>query len=426
MPARLACAPRKLNWCRFRSPATGIHRLRRRCGTGLVLRFPSSNLAPSRLSFVAASRIGLVARCIVRFIGDTYRSWSARRGGRMWYCTIRYLPRCFLVGELGVVRMHRNLACAEPPAEDGQVASRQCGASVPVRGIWPAARQIAACLWRRHSPGHSSDAVHRLRRRNAGRRQLARAPDRMHRSMGPCPRHVVDLRGGTKILGRIAMAVQAPLHLQRVLLIHQRHLVHAAMTAGAANALVHMDRVIEVHIIRQIMHLDPEDRLARRPAIAHRSQQVGIRPDLRVTVDTGLGRGNARVARFLHRRVTVLALQAQTLYVVLVAERNRLVRALPLAGDPRASAAGSSAATPSAITINPERTRLIRASELELRSKICAMNANPYFIAWLRGRCKGYPARPVTMIGYCTTFFLDRTSEYISRFFAGNTHHPKS
>ena len=107
------------------------------------------------------------------------------------------------------------------------------------------------------------------------------------------------------------------------------------MTSRTANPLVDVDGVVEIHVIRQIVHLDPGDGIAGRPTIAHRRQQVGIGPDLGVTVDAGLGRRNAGIARFLHRRVAILALQSQALNVVLVAEWDRLLRALALAGDPR-------------------------------------------------------------------------------------------
>ena len=100
----------------------------------------------------------------------------------------------------------------------------------------------------------------------------------------------------------------------------------------------------------------------------------GIGPDLRMAVHAGLGRRNARVARLLHRGVAVLALQSQALHVVLVAERNRLVRPLPLPRHPR-RALQLVQRSPSAMTISPVNTRLARASAFELRSKICAMSA---------------------------------------------------
>jgi hypothetical protein len=131
------------------------------------------------------------------------------------------------------------------------------------------------------------------------------------------------------------MAVQAPLHLQGVFLVHQRHLVDSAVTAGAPEAFVYVDLVVEVDVVRKIMHADPLDGFAGGPAVADGLEELGVGPDLGVTVDTGLGGRDTCVARLLHRRVAVLALQSQSFHVMLVAERDGLIRPLALPGHPR-------------------------------------------------------------------------------------------
>src|SRR5437667_12588325 len=107
------------------------------------------------------------------------------------------------------------------------------------------------------------------------------------------------------------------------------------MTARAPDAFIHMDLMIEINVVRQIMHPDPLNRSPRSPALPHRLQQIGVRPDLRVAVDAGLGRRNARVRGLLHLRMAVLALQSEPFNVVLVAERYRLVWPLALPRHPR-------------------------------------------------------------------------------------------
>src|SRR5579872_5353639 len=131
------------------------------------------------------------------------------------------------------------------------------------------------------------------------------------------PGHVVDFRLRPQILGGIAMAIQTPLHLQRVLGIHDRHLIDAAMATGAANTLGDMDFMAEVNKVRQVVYAGPPERAVFAHAGAHRLEQLGIGPDLGVTVDTGPSRRNAGKARFLHRGVTVLAVQTQSADVVL-------------------------------------------------------------------------------------------------------------
>src|SRR5713101_5521421 len=79
-----------------------------------------------------------------------------------------------------------------------------------------------------------------------------------------------------------AVAVEAPLHLQRLLLPHERHAVHLAVAGRAADALVHVDAVVEVDEVRQIVHARPLNRAARSEAVAHGIQQRAVREDLRV------------------------------------------------------------------------------------------------------------------------------------------------
>src|SRR6185437_372049 len=72
--------------------------------------------------------------------------------------------------------------------------------------------------------------------------------------------HIENFFFGPQELLRLAMAIQAPFHLQRVLFVHERHLVHRAMTTETADSLGDMNAVIEIDIVRQIMHAVPLDR----------------------------------------------------------------------------------------------------------------------------------------------------------------------
>ena len=61
--------------------------------------------------------------------------------------------------------------------------------------------------------------------------------------------HVEDFFTRPQVLLRRAMAVEAELHEQRLRLVHERHLVHRPMARHAADALFHVDLVIEIHEI---------------------------------------------------------------------------------------------------------------------------------------------------------------------------------
>src|SRR5438045_587934 len=69
--------------------------------------------------------------------------------------------------------------------------------------------------------------------------------------------HRENLRARTDVVLWIAMAVDAPLHLERVLLHHERHLIDAPMAGLAAHPLLHVDAVVEIDEVGQVVHANP-------------------------------------------------------------------------------------------------------------------------------------------------------------------------
>ena len=67
------------------------------------------------------------------------------------------------------------------------------------------------------------------------------------------PIHVEDLVARPHVFLRVAVAVEAPVHHQRGVLVDERHLVDLPVAGGAADALVHVDAVVEIHEIGQIV-----------------------------------------------------------------------------------------------------------------------------------------------------------------------------
>ena len=131
------------------------------------------------------------------------------------------------------------------------------------------------------------------------------------------------------------MAVQAPLHLQRILLIHERHFIHAAVTTGAADTFIHVDTVIEVHKVRQIVDARPLDRFAAAEAEPYGLEHGGVRPDQRMTIHAGFRRRNPGKAGVFNGSMAITAIQSQAGSVVLMAERNGLLGRYVLSGDIR-------------------------------------------------------------------------------------------
>src|SRR5256885_14418587 len=67
----------------------------------------------------------------------------------------------------------------------------------------------------------------------------------------------------------VAMTVEAPLHLQRLFLHHERHPIDLPMARRAADPLVHVNAVVEVDEVGQIVDARPLDRPAAAEALAH-------------------------------------------------------------------------------------------------------------------------------------------------------------
>jgi hypothetical protein len=86
-----------------------------------------------------------------------------------------------------------------------------------------------------------------------------------------------------------------------------------------------MDAVVEVYKIRQIVYTGPLQGFASPETGAHRLQNLGVRPDLRMTAHADLGGREAGERGGLHRRVAIAAINAVVAHVVFVAKGNGLV-----------------------------------------------------------------------------------------------------
>ena len=150
---------------------------------------------------------------------------------------------------------------------------------------------------------------------------------------GCFPIHIENLVFGTKIRLRIAMAIQAPTHIQRRSLENERHLVDGTVTRGAADALVDVNAVIEVDVIGQAVDLDPLNRLVSTKAFANRFEIADIVEEDGMAIHAGLGGRNARIAGTFHAGMTVAAVDAVVSNMVLVAELYRLIAGNAFVGD---------------------------------------------------------------------------------------------
>src|SRR5262249_16133974 len=104
------------------------------------------------------------------------------------------------------------------------------------------------------------------------------------------------------------MTFETPLHAERVLLPGERHPVDAPVAGFTTEPFVHVNAVVEIDEIGQIVHPSPPDRLPGAITRAHRLERRTRVPDLRMTVHARLrGRDVGETGRF-HGRVAVTAI----------------------------------------------------------------------------------------------------------------------
>ena len=130
------------------------------------------------------------------------------------------------------------------------------------------------------------------------------------------------------------MAFKTPLHLQRRSLIGDGHLVHAPVTRRAPHALVNVNAVIEIGVIRQVVNSDPLNRFTAAKTDTNRFEIRALGPNLFVAIHAGVGRGHSGGSGGFDRRMTVAAIQTVVANMVLVTKLDRLLAFNPQAGVP--------------------------------------------------------------------------------------------
>lgn len=138
------------------------------------------------------------------------------------------------------------------------------------------------------------------------------------------PIHLEDLAFRPDEQLGLPMTLKAPLHLQRSSLISEGHQVNTPVTGRAAHTLVHVDAVIEINEVGQIVNAGPPDRLARPPALAYRLQIRAVRPNLRVAVHAGFGGWDPGIRELFNGCVAVATIDRLIADVMFMAELYRL------------------------------------------------------------------------------------------------------
>src|SRR5580765_8946365 len=138
----------------------------------------------------------------------------------------------------------------------------------------------------------------------------------------------VHLRGIDWVVEVLAVTRDAPAHLERAVLVDDVHRLHGPVAILALEAGEHVALVVELHVVGQVVHLDPRDPLATLE-VARQLDDVGLvrHRDL-VAAHARAHRRDVRPRRLPRAVMAVAAGHVELARVELVAERDRLDRTL--------------------------------------------------------------------------------------------------
>jgi hypothetical protein len=134
-----------------------------------------------------------------------------------------------------------------------------------------------------------------------------------------------NLVRGTKLRGRIAVAIKTPSHRQRFALCHQWHVTHITVTRRATDAFCDVNAVIEENVVGERVHSIPMQRLLALCAQNHWPQHFRVSENLRMTRHAGLRRWHSRECRSLDGHMAVAAVDPQFTGMMPMTEENGLI-----------------------------------------------------------------------------------------------------
>ena len=119
------------------------------------------------------------------------------------------------------------------------------------------------------------------------------------------PIEIENLIFRPQIIFGVAVAIQTPRHAVWLGDVNRRHVIHWTVAAEAADAAVHVRRVIVINVIDRAMDPYPLDRVARSPACPNWLKLWVILLHLRMAVHTGLGVRDVRLRCHFYKAVTI-------------------------------------------------------------------------------------------------------------------------
>src|SRR5581483_1094944 len=143
--------------------------------------------------------------------------------------------------------------------------------------------------------------------------------------LGGLVAHRRDELARSDVLRRIAVAIETPRHLQRVLLPRERHAIHATVTTLTSYPFRNVDAVVEVDEVGQIVNAGPHDGIAGTETLPDGLERGTGGPDLGVAVHARLGGRDSGERRSFDRGVAIPAVDSNAAHVMRMTERHRLL-----------------------------------------------------------------------------------------------------
>ena len=120
------------------------------------------------------------------------------------------------------------------------------------------------------------------------------------------------------------MTIKAPPHKQRFVLVGERHFVNTPVAFHTPDAFVHVNAVVEVSKLGQVVNPLPCDRRACPVAGSHRLKGGCTNPNLLVAVHADLCRRHASKGGRFDRCVTIAAVDPKLADMMRVTQFDRL------------------------------------------------------------------------------------------------------
>jgi len=151
--------------------------------------------------------------------------------------------------------------------------------------------------------------------------------DKLRRlNIGRFPIEIKNLIFRPQIIFGMAVAIQTPRHAVWLGDVNRRHVIHWTVAAEAADAPVHVCRVIVINVINRAIEPHPFDGLTALPAILHRLKLWIVLCHLRVAVHARLRVRHIGLRGDFYEAVTVATIHTELCHVNIVRKRHRLGR----------------------------------------------------------------------------------------------------